>query len=352
VTDPPEDTILLPEPVAKVQSGVRISVEPAMELIAVILSLSEHPITSHYNFAYKEDVANYFSDMAEHEAVLFIDELTRKVGELGYVPHVMALMIDRHFTLDQTAFEHLFAGRITVDINEFLSVMKAFYTDSGFEDFYLQQSDYYNSIVDAVVAVFPEWEMVAAMESFYGKKMESQNIVLCSLFWHGGFGPAIQRENGIACYSIQGPSGAKEGLPVFGSPNAFTELVLHEFGHSFVSINEDHKIIDSPDIIKARNDSAYLYEPIQDDMKSQGYTLWAIACEELLNRAVVIRLMVENQGSNMDHLLRSEINKGYIYIETVYNSLQTYADNRETYPAFSDFVPVLLSELMQAYPQE
>ena len=346
---PAEETVLLPDPVVVEKNGVRVAVEPALELIVVIQNFIDFHITSTYNFTYKEDIASYFSDMAGHEAVLFFNEHTTSLYQASGGPfHVSALMINPDFTLDQTAFDAYYSDRFPVDVNEFLSVMKAFYVDSGFEEFYLQHLDYYTSFVEHTAASFPDWEMIPAMEEFYGKGMESYNIVLCPNFWNGGFGPAIQRDAGLACYSIQGSAGAKEGLPTFGSTNDFADLVLHEFGHSFVSINSEAEAF--PDILKARDESAYLQEPIQDKMQSQGYGEWHIACEELVLRAVVIRQMADNQGANAEGYLKSEISKGYIYIETVYDSLQTYVDNRDTYPTFDDFTPVLLNELMQAYP--
>jgi hypothetical protein len=229
--------------------------------------------------------------------------------------------------------------------------MKSFYLDSDFETFYLDQAGYYNSILETTAKSFPDWDMISVMESFYGKNFESYNLVLSSLFHSGGYGPSIMRENGIAAYSVQGPLDiTDDGLPVFGDTESFTMLVLHELGHSFIPIYEAYESGDMPDIRKALEDSAYLMEPIREQMTANAYPMWRTACEELILRAVVIRMLADNLGMDAKELKRREYDMGFIYIETVYDILQKYIDGREICPVFDDFIPVLISGLMQAHP--
>lgn len=355
-TNPPEiseeDTVLLPEPIVKEQSGVRISVEPAVELLAVIQYLSDYTgwgLITGFDLTYKQDIDDYFADMTEHDAISFINQYMT-TGFSFDLPPTAALMIDRDFMLDQTAFAASeYTQRTDADINEFIAVMKAFYIDSDFEAFYLEHTDYYNTILERTASSFPGWDMIGVMETYYGKEMESYNLVLSSMFHSGGYGPGIERENGVAVYSVQGPVDEEEGLPVFGNTETFSELVLHEFGHTFIPITEATD--EMSDILQALENSRYLMEPIQERMEKSAYPQWNNACEELVLRAVVIRMMVDNQRVDMAELMQNEYNNGFIYIETAYNSLRKYADDRGTYPVFDSFIPVLIDDLMRTYPR-
>jgi hypothetical protein len=186
------------------------------------------------------------------------------------------------------------------------------------------------------------------MESFYGKKMGSYNIVLSSLY-SGGFGPGIERDTGLAVYSIIGPANVTDGLPVFGSTDSFTNLVLHEFGHSFIPIGGPTD--GGAEIRKALDDSEYLLEPIQKQMEQSAYYLWPTVCEELVLRAAVVRMMAEHQSYIPAQRIQYEFDKGFTYIQATYDSLQKYIDDREAYPVFDTFIPVIIGDIMAAHPQ-
>ena len=344
---------LLPETIVIEKNRILITVNPAMELLAVIQALSDYKnlgLITRFDLEYKLDVNAYFSGSVRHRAVSFTNRHMRR-GFSFDAPPAAALMINRDFTLDSTAFEasHRLQG-ININIHDFISVMKSFYLDSDFETFYLDQAGYYNSILETTAKSFPDWDMISVMESFYGKNFESYNLVLSSLFHPGGYGPSIMRENGIAAYSVQGPLDITDyDLPVFGDTESFTMLALHEFGHPFVPVYEAY-FEDMPDIRKALEDSVYLMEPIREKMAANAYRSWNTVCEELIVRAVVIRMLSDNQGMDAAELKRREYDMGFIYIETVYDILQKYIDNRGIYPVFDDFIPVLIRGLMQAHP--
>ena len=181
------------------------------------------------------------------------------------------------------------------------------------------------------------------MEAFYGRKMGSYNLVLVSLFDSGGYGVNTPEAVSPNIYSIIGPvQGGGESVS-FGSTDTFSRLVLHEFGHSFIRISEAEK--EYPQITQALEESASLMEPMKEQMKSSAYSTWDYACEELVLRAAVIRLLFDNQGFNALSFLEYERKEGFIYIYTVYDGLDEYIENRSNYPDFNDFIPTLLQGL-------
>ena len=342
--------ISLPESVYLIKNGVQISVEPAVEIYAVILSLLESPIVTHLNHEYKKSVSKYFADMSNHDTVIFVSE---NLGEklLFDMSYCITLMINNDFSLDRTAYDHIMsvmpAWHTGLDIDDFIGKLKAFYLDSNFEKFYQQNVDIYYEIIKQTTDTLPDWDVIGAMESFFGLKKESYNIVLSSLLFDGGFGPGVMRDSELACYSIIGPSRVANGLPVFRNTQKLTELLLHEFSHTFIIFTEAS--IDFPEIQQAIQDSDFLFDSIRGRMISYGYPLWLIAGEELILRAAVIHMLNKNQDADTDSLLRTEYSQGFIYIYDVYDIINEYINNRDEYVTFTDFIPCLLNELILIY---
>lgn len=346
----------LPEAVEINKNGIKITVNPSIELLAVIQFLSNYRdlgLITTLEFEYMKSVNAYFTDFKEQEAIYFINRHMRN-GFTFHVPPTAALMIKPDFTLDQIAFTttNYFCECENCDIPsiipEFISVMKSFYFSSDFKTFFLDQKDFYTSILEQSARAFPDWDMTSVMESFYGKSLEGYNIVLSPLLHSGGYGPLIMHEYGLVAYSVMGPGNVNEnGLPVFGDNKWFTYIVLHEFGHSFLSFAHSDNI----NIHKMLETSEYLMEPIRERMARMAYPNWNIACEELILRAIVIRMLTDNQQTDTAELLSMEHDQGFIYIHTVYDLLQKYLDNRKIYPAFDDFIPILIGELMQIHPR-
>jgi len=347
ILDSINEPVVLPDAVYIHKKGIRVAIEPAVELYAVILSLLDRSIATHLNIDYKKSISEFFSNMADHDTVSFVNlNLGEKLKfDMSYV---ITLLINNDFTLDINAYEHIMnvfpEWHTDIDIYEFIDMLKSFYIDSNFEEFYNEHRDFYYEIVNNTADTLPDWDIIGAMESFYGKTMESYNIVLSSMLWDGGFGPGLLREENLACYAIIGPGKVDNGFPVFRDTEGLTALLLHEFGHTFIALNEANEC--NPEIKVALHDSEFLFERIRYRMVRSGYPTWLIAGEELVLRAAVIRILEENHDVNVEMLLQNEFSQGFLYINDVYELLQIYIDNRDIYPVFDDFIPTLLDELI------
>jgi hypothetical protein len=124
------------------------------------------------------------------------------------------------------------------------------------------------------------------------------------------------------------------------------DLISHEFGHSFINVSNENQ---SPfeELIKK---SGYLQEDITNDMSKQGYGEWATTLEETILRACVIRQLEHfGVGASAD-LLQAERENGFLYIDTVYESLNTYLYKRDIYPEINMYIPEIISGLMESYP--
>jgi hypothetical protein len=125
-------------------------------------------------------------------------------------------------------------------------------------------------------------------------------------------------------------------------------IVWHEFSHSFVNpITEQYK--------DEVNKYSKLYLPIigNDVSGSQLYFYWEYYVDENIVRAVVDKfdedLIEQESGKDVAEKLLSgtlfynDIKQGCIYVEGIYNLLGTYEQNRDKYPTFADFYPVILN---------
>ncbi len=351
-TDSPEtNESHLPEPVARVHNGITVKVDPAIELLSVVQYLSGYDdalgLLTDLEFQYRDEIDTYFSGYNEHEAVAFVNDTMEK-GFSFNVPPGILLYMGEDFSFDKQGYEDSdLAKQADIDVDYYIETLRSFYEDTDFKSFYESHLDYYNTLIDNTITAMPKWNMIEVMEAFYGRKMGSYDLVLVSLFHSGGYGantPGAVRPN---IYSIIGPlQGGGESVS-FGSTDSLSRLVLHEFGHSFIRISEAEK--EYPQITQALKESSSLMEPIEEQMKSSAYPTWDYACEELVLRAAVIRLLFDNQGFNSLPLLEYERKEGFIYIYTVYNGLDEYIENRSNYPDFNDFIPSLLKDLAETH---
>jgi hypothetical protein len=122
-------------------------------------------------------------------------------------------------------------------------------------------------------------------------------------------------------------------------------MLLHEFGHSFIGINDTG----NKGMAKEVSRSAALMDGIRADMANQAYIDWFTTYEETVLRAVVIDMMARNTEADIESYFAKEKSQGFAYIDTVYQCLPDYRGNRQHYPIFDDYVPVITDALLAAH---
>jgi len=345
----------LPPVISKTISGVTISVDPMIEMLSVIQYLSdydeEYGLLTREKTSYHDDLEAAFREYEGHEAVMFFNDAMTQ-GFAFDIPPTACLYLSENFSI-RPEFEGSDYQRNrlqdTLKVNimvEFRDIMEQFYIDTNFGEFYELHYDFYNRMINTYAENFPQWNMINVMETYYGKEMAGYNIILVAVFHPGGFGPSLDFADGMHIYSIQGPYLAEDDTLFFGDSDDIANLVIHEFGHSFVPVNEK----DNPTMVAEVKRSDYLMEAVYDDMSQNAYGNWSSAYEELVLRAAVIDIMKTNTEIDPETLLQYERDKGFIYIDTAYEAVLQYSDSREQYPVFDDFVPLITDALLAAYP--
>jgi hypothetical protein len=113
-------------------------------------------------------------------------------------------------------------------------------------------------------------------------------------------------------------------------------LVIHEFCHSFCN----PLIIDNYDKMKKKADEFYKIK--QDVLSKQAYGNSQTMLHEILVRASVIKYMADHYPTNPEKYFSNEKNKGFIWIEELYNSLLNYEQNRVKYPTLKSYMPEIV----------
>lgn len=343
----------LPEEVSAMIGGVTIEVDPMIEMLSIIQYLSDYHETfglmTRIKTPYHDDVDAAFGSYKEHDAVQYFNEVMAR-GFAFDSPPTACLYLEKDFSISADyAGSDYERGRMTADMERFREVMEQFCADTKFHDFYEDHRDFYGEMIALYAAEFPQWDMTAAMEDYYGKTMAGYTIVLVPLFHTGGFGPSLNRTDGPHVYSIVGPYETNGSVPLFGDAESIADLVIHEFGHSFVPIfalGHDDAAMENE-----VERSAYLMEPIQQEMAAMAYSQWNNAYEELVLRAASIDILTRNTGISSERELQYEREEHFIYIDDVYQILQEYTENRDKYPVFDDFVPVITDYLLKKHPR-
>lgn len=341
----------LPASVSTNVNGVNVSVDPMIEMLSVIQYLSDYDtqygLLTQQKTSYHDDLEAFFRPYEDHAAVNYFNSVMEE-GFAFDIPPTACLYLDDTFSiLPEFEGSDFQRNRMNIELQTFRDLMKAFYVDTNFAEFYEAHQGFYRNMIDTYAANFPTWNMTEAMENYYGKHAAGYHIVLVPLFHPGGFGPSLEFYDGLHIYSVQGPYQAENDTPLFGDSDSIANLVIHEFGHSFVPVNER----DNPVMVAEVVRSEYLMDAVREDMERNAYSDWTSAYEELVLRAAVIDIMRQNTTVDPESLLEYEREVGFLYIDTAYEAIQAYSSNRAQYPVFDEFVPVITDALRAAYPR-
>ncbi|WP_406241687.1 DUF4932 domain-containing protein [Tissierella carlieri] len=339
--------ISLMETITESKNSINVSVDPRIELLSIVQILSNYPekfptLITKEKFDYKDKVMDYFSEFKEHKAIKTLEGM---MPDFSYdVPPGLMLFMDKNFNVreDVELTEYIIERADGKNnINELFESLKEFCIDTNFIDFFNDNSNYYNRIINSTLELIPsDCNIIEDLEEYYGMKRKSYNVVLVSLYGNGAFGPNIDtKEDDTEIYSVLGCIGIDMmDLPMFGGWSFFTGLQQHEFSHSFINPITDKNY-----------NLAYSYEelfiPIKGKMRSMAYTNWGTCLNEHIIRALTSRFAYHEDNLDGIRALEMEKETGFIYVETLFNKLEEYENNRDKYSTIEDFYPELLKSL-------
>jgi hypothetical protein len=291
---------------------------------------------------------NAFRAVANHPAVTATKVLSDKLGTGVYLLGLYARPLPA--TGWQTPVSPLLLAAIHPDVDSaqailtgYMAQVAQFYHDAHMATFLAQHNEVYQKAIDQVSQNQPSASFIPTMEAYYGSRKQAYTIVIMPFFitqwgmgWQTGEGHKARIYNISAPYRNQQVDHQRVVDPGFDDSEAVRTLCVHEFGHSFVN---PHTM--QPILTEQINQYKDLYKPIPH----QGqYTDWLTVFNELTVRAGEVRIALKMGLPRESQRLRGEY-KDWPYLDHFITQLAYYERHRVKYPAFTDFLPDLITSL-------
>ena len=327
------------KPVQENVGKLQISIDPRIELINIVQTLSTYPFIDRESSHSKKAQA-YFKEAATLDAVTFTDELHKKgfgfdvpllfMLHLSAVPELKKVFVYPDRLVEKARGEH--------NLERYRVALAEFARQSDFYTFWEQNQEFYKKTVRKTASYLETIDYVKALEEYYNETQGGYHLVLNPVSENFNYGPKMPSSSGeFEIYGIVALDESEDGIPYLNNAD-MENLLWHEFSHSFVNPLSD-KYLDKVMV----NES--LHEPIKKEMKTQGYGSWLTCVNEHIVRAATIRIIAIN--SKLEHaqeLLKEELSKGFVYIEPLIEALKRYEMKRDSEGiTFTDFYPELLS---------
>jgi hypothetical protein len=332
------------QPIASIEKSVgklHISIDPRMELLSAVQTLSSYKVLNR-QIPYNKDIQTYFNSFASHKAVSVTDELFNNQGFSYDAPVAFMLHLSQVPELIQQIqySDYLLKRANNKDnLENYRVAIQQFAEETDFVKFWKSKEGFYAKIVDLTANEIAGIDLIKVIESYFNETQNSYSLLISPSF-RGGYGPKIPSTNGkFDIYACVSTTNDKDGIPYL-SKETLIYYVWHEFGHSFVN-PETEKYSKRVDTWEQ------LFKPIREDMSRQAYRDLSTCINELIIRAINVRLQELNNGTAAaKNLLNQELSNRFVYIQPVINKLKEFEKQRDTkHITFSDFFPKLLDVL-------
>lgn len=323
---------------------LNIKIDDKIETIYSIAFLNNYFLIGPHDNVYKRSLKKDFNELKNHRAVQLFDSLVNSSDFVGNKIVEWIMQFDSFPELSQvkSTIESTKFSENDSLLYEFKREMIKFYYDSTFQKFLTKVSVVNDKVINQVNKSNTINKLPFYLEEYYGKRLDSYNLILSPFLHTGGFNvEMISLNKKKEIFSIIGPNGEIDFVPYFDKDYMETDMVLHEFGHSFVNPITD-KYIKEIETIKDR----YYTKELRETGNKNGYDEWRYVFNEIVLRATTIKITEQYFGkSKSKDNLKEEISNGFGMVNAVVGILGYYEKNREKYQTFDTFFPVLIEEL-------
>lgn len=328
------------------KSELNIAIDERIETLYSVAFLNDYFLIGEHQNLYKQKLDKNLQPLKKHKAVQLFDSLSKKYN-FSYYRTVEWVLLFSDFPEFKKIKEKTDKYETVPKSKEYLlenfrEELIKFNQDTLFQSYLNEIKPLNKKIISQIKKSETLNELPTYLENFYGKKLNSYNLILSPLLHSGGFNSETINQNGEKeVYALIGPNGEIDFVPYFDKSYLETDLILHEFGHSFVNpLMEKHeKAIES---LKPK----YFTEKLEKHAKYQGYSKWKFVFNELLVRATTIKIAEKNFGKEKaNELLEYEKSIGFGVVESILEILNEYDQNRNKYTDFDKFYPTLIERM-------
>lgn len=314
-------------------------VDQRVELLSIVFRLAGNP---EYNMdtlpEYSGDIDRYFAPYKNHPAVKMARKLAEKQGLHFDAVMSMAISISQPPELKPLVpfSATIPEQRWGSESENFLALLRDFYRDSKFAEFYAAHAPMYKIAEDRFAAILRsvnfDW-----YSQFYGSAPGLKyHVVLGFNNGGGNYGPRLVYPDGRSeLFSIVGCwTHDNVGTPIFPDGQGYRSIIVHEFNHSFVN----------PAVAahwKEFGGAEPVFQAVAGKMQRMAYGNAQTMVDESLVRAGVI-LYFQSAGEDPHRNLlriREEQRNGFVWMDELVGRLKTYEQERAKYPTFASYMP-------------
>lgn len=318
------------------QDNIEFGVDSRVELLTVVQLMADYFLITKNDFKYRKDALAYFDSFKNHPAVL----MTKKLRKLGFsydAPINLMTHLSPPPELKQVApFSTYVIRRAKGEQNlvEYVEQLRDFAKKSKFMDFFNSNTPYYKKITSVLHSSLGKYNFVNNFASYWGESTSQLFLYFAPL--NAGSNFAAWSQDSTEGYSVISCSGCMNSETTLLSSSSM-QLLWHEFAHTVVN----------PITSKLPAEKIQSYDKTLREVKHRAYKKVETKINELIVRATEARFLLRHfgEGEANWYLGYCKNKQGFVHINQVYNLLAKYENNRQTYPRFKDFYPVILKAL-------
>ncbi len=327
------------------KSELNITIDERIETIYSIAFLDNYFLVSKHDNLYKSKLKKKLNALKNHKAVVLFGTISKKYGFNFHKVTHWALQFGKFPELNkvrEVAKPYSFVkNEKSYLIENFKKEFISFNQDSLFQEYLTEIKPLNQKVINQVKTSKTIQELPTYLEKYYGTELGSYNLILSPLVHSGGFNAEFIENGKKEVYAIIGPNGEIDFIPYFDQDYLETDMILHEFGHSFVN-----PLMDKYDKEIESLKNKYFTKKLEQSGKNQGYKEWKYIFNELLLRATTIKITEKNFGiEKAKNLLDFEKSIGFELVENIIEILNEYENNRDKYPIFNKFYPILIERM-------
>ncbi|MGB6133138.1 MAG: DUF4932 domain-containing protein [Acidobacteriaceae bacterium] len=332
--------------------SVTPQVDERVELLSIVWRLAGSP---EYNMdtlpSYSQDIDRYFAPYRNYPAVQMARTLERTRGVSYDAVMAMAVSLSPPPGLHPLV---PFSDSVPEPrwgmqgSDEFLPLLRDFYRDSKFEDFYREHSAFYQLAESRFAATLGEVDF-GWYPQFYGEAPNlTYHLILGMNNGGGNYGPRLIHPDGrmelfsiVGCWTHDGKDN-----PTYPENQRFLTAIIHEFNHSFVNPAVDTQWRDF-------TGADAVYGAVAEALRQIAYGDARTMVNESLVRAAVIIYFKEHgedAGANLRRVRREQA-LGFFWMDSLVDLLQKYEAQRDKYPTFTSFLPRVVEFYQRLAPR-
>jgi len=331
--------------------GIKVEINSELELFHIMAYLANSNYLNNLDFKYKSDINTYFVSFKNDNSVQFVKKVLQ-----NYHAHlsINGLFFDRNFTRDPSFMPFLQLDSFglpntlinkSMILDSLRNAVASFARITRFDLFVENHRGYYQLKIDEVAREISGLEMISDFETFWGSKKDSYTFIITMLEQdiHAYWFTDSDKSN---CVFFLSPKFVVDQDAKFGNSD-ITNLkegkmaakdyiyygATHEIGHAFLNPMMDH-------FNKQIEQIPFKYSTADPSGTS-------FLCESFL-RSLTAYFLIKNQYDEFAQMvIQGEKQQGYIYNEIIVDLIKDYANSRNNYKKFNDYVPDFLDKLKQ-----